>query len=156
MALLKLKMEVDATPESNYMKQSPSLEANSHSAHQEIPCPLQDLKVHYHIHKSLQMAPLLGLMNPVQTLPLYFFIIHFNIILPSMPRLPKWSLPLHFLFILFILYLTTLFQYLRLYSIEVRGKPAASAQFLLNSDSSAEPSSSKAGDTWVRNMAAEF
>jgi hypothetical protein len=29
------------------------------------------------------------------------------------------------------------FQYLRLYSVDVGGKPAASAQFLLNPDSSA-------------------
>jgi hypothetical protein len=30
-----------------------------------------------------------------------------------------------------------LFQYLRLYSVDVGGKPAASTQFLLNPDSSA-------------------
>jgi hypothetical protein len=34
------------------MIQSPSLEANSPSASLEIPCLLQDLKVHYHVHKS--------------------------------------------------------------------------------------------------------
>jgi hypothetical protein len=32
---------------------------------------------------------------------------------------------------------TFIFQYLKLYSIDVGGKPAASAQFLLNPDSSA-------------------
>jgi hypothetical protein len=37
---------------------------------------------------------------------------------------------------LFIVYLTTLFLYLRLFSIDVGGKPAASAQFLQNPDSS--------------------
>jgi len=34
------------------MKQSPSSEANSHAASQEIPCLIWNLKVHYHVHKS--------------------------------------------------------------------------------------------------------
>jgi hypothetical protein len=38
---------------------------------------------------------------------------------------------------LFGVYLTTLFQYLIRYSVDVGGKPAVSAQFLLNPDSSA-------------------
>jgi hypothetical protein len=38
---------------------------------------------------------------------------------------------------LFVVYLTTLFQYLRQNSVDVGGKPTASAQFLLNPDSSA-------------------
>jgi hypothetical protein len=41
----------------------------------------------------------------------------------------------------------------------VGGKPAASAQFILNRDLSvtaARVSSSEAGETWVRNMTAEF
>jgi hypothetical protein len=41
------------------------------------------------------------------------------------------------LLLLFIVYLTTLFQYLRPNSVDEGGKPAASAQFLLNPDSSA-------------------
>jgi hypothetical protein len=36
---------------------------------------------------------------------------------------------------LFVVYLTTLFQNLRRNSVDVGGKPAASAQFLLNPDS---------------------
>jgi hypothetical protein len=38
----------------------------------------------------------------------------------------------------------------------VGGKPAASAQFLLNPDSSARAIYSEAGETWVNNLAAEF
>jgi hypothetical protein len=41
------------------------------------------------------------------------------------------------LLLLFIVYLTTLFQYLRQNSVDVGDKPAASAQFLLNPDLSA-------------------
>jgi hypothetical protein len=37
----------------------------------------------------------------------------------------------------YLVYLTMLFQYLRLYSVKVGGQPAASEQFLLNPDSSA-------------------
>jgi hypothetical protein len=39
---------------------------------------------------------------------------------------------------LFVVYLTTLFKYLRLYRVDVGGKPAAFAQFLLNPDSPAK------------------
>jgi hypothetical protein len=47
--------------------------------------------------------------------------------------MPKGRIYFH----LFIVYLKILFQYLRPYSVNVGGKPAASAQFLLNPDSSA-------------------
>jgi hypothetical protein len=47
------------------------------------------------------------------------------------------GLSLRLFICLFIVYLTTLFQFLRQYSVDVGGKPAASAQFVLNPDSSA-------------------
>jgi len=34
-----------------YMELNPSWETNSHSACQESPCLLSNLKVHYHVHK---------------------------------------------------------------------------------------------------------
>jgi hypothetical protein len=48
------------------MEQS-SWEANSHSASQEIPCLLQDLKIHYQVHKSPPLVPTENQMNSVQT-----------------------------------------------------------------------------------------
>jgi hypothetical protein len=48
------------------MGQSPSWEANSHSASQEISRPLWDQKVHNRVHKSPLLAPVQSHMNPEQ------------------------------------------------------------------------------------------
>jgi len=42
------------------MDQSPSLEPNSRSASQEIPCCVWNLEVYYRIHNSLSLAPILS------------------------------------------------------------------------------------------------
>jgi len=47
-------------------------------------------------HSSLPLVPLLNEINPVPTLPTYFFKIHFNIILPSMPMSSKCSFTFRF------------------------------------------------------------
>ena len=71
-------------------EQSPSWEANSSSASQEIPRILWIRYVHYLLHKILPFARVQSHINSIHAL-LIFFKIHSNIILTSMPRSSKWS-----------------------------------------------------------------
>jgi hypothetical protein len=64
---------------------SPSLEANSSSASQEIPHILWNLKIHDRVHNSLPLIPTFSQINPVHSVPSYFFKTHFNIMLPYTP-----------------------------------------------------------------------
>jgi hypothetical protein len=57
--------------------------ANSHSASQENLQLLQNPKVHYCVHKSLLLVPILSEMHPIHTMPPYYPKIHSNIIFPS-------------------------------------------------------------------------
>jgi len=66
----------------NSIEQSPSWEANSHSASQETTCFFWNPKVHYCVHKGLPLAPVLDHMHPVHTLPPYFPTIHQIFALP--------------------------------------------------------------------------
>jgi hypothetical protein len=77
----------------NSMEQSPSWGPNNRSASQEILCLLWNLKVHYCVHKSLSLSPILIQMNPVHTLPSYFSKIHSNFILLSTPKSSKCLFP---------------------------------------------------------------
>ena len=75
------------------MVQSPSLEANWFAASQEIPHILWNPKVLYRTHKRPPPVPILGQPNPVQIPTSHLLEIHPNIIHPSTPRSPQWSLP---------------------------------------------------------------
>ena len=76
--------------------QGPSWEANWLAASQEIPRILWNPKVHYRTHKRLPPVPILGQPNSVHIPTSCLLEIHPNIIHPSTPRSPQWSLSLRF------------------------------------------------------------
>jgi len=78
------------------MVQSPSWEANWFAASQENPRILWNPKVHYRTHKRPPPVPVLGQPNPVHIPTSHLLEIHPNIIHPSTPRSPQWSLSLQF------------------------------------------------------------
>ena len=77
----------------NSMEQSPPRGANRSAANHEINYILRNSKLHYLAHKSTPTLHILSQMNKVQGLSLYFFPIHFNIILPSSPTSYKRLYP---------------------------------------------------------------
>jgi len=78
------------------MVQSPSQEANWFAASQEIPRISRNPKVHYRTHKRPPPVPILGQPNPVHIPTSHLLEIRPNIIHPSTPRYPQWSLSLRF------------------------------------------------------------
>ena len=76
--------------------QSPSWGANWFAASQEIPRILWNPKVPYRTHKRPPPDPILGQANPVHIPTSHLLEIHPNIIHPSTPRSPQWSLSLRF------------------------------------------------------------
>ena len=78
------------------MVQSPSWAANWFAASQEIPYISRNPKVHYRTHKRPPPVSILGQPNPVHIPTSHLLEIHPNIINPSTPRSPQWSLSLQF------------------------------------------------------------
>jgi hypothetical protein len=76
------------------MEQSPSWEASRFSASQAISWILWKPKFHYRLDKCSPLIPLLNQINPVHDPTSCLLRIHLNIILPSTPPFPKWSLSL--------------------------------------------------------------
>ena len=78
------------------MVQSPSWEANWFAASQEIPRISRSPKVHYRTHKRPPTVSILAQPNPIHIPASHLLEIHPNIIHPSTPRSPQWSLSLRF------------------------------------------------------------
>jgi hypothetical protein len=78
----------------NYIENSHFSEASSHLASQNIPRLLWNPKSHYRVQKASQWSLSIG--RWIQSTPSHFFMIHFNIILPSTCRSSKLSLPFRF------------------------------------------------------------
>ena len=76
--------------------QSPSWKANWFAASQEIPHISRNPRVHYRTHKRPPSISILGQPNPVHIPTSHLLEIHPNIIHPSTPRSPQWSLSLRF------------------------------------------------------------
>ena len=62
----------------------------------KFPAFLCNPKVHYRTHKRPPPVPILGQPNPFHIPTSHLLQIHPNIIHPSMPRSPQWSLSLWF------------------------------------------------------------
>jgi len=67
----------------NSMEQSTSWEANSHSASQEIPHLLWNLKVHCYVHKGLQLTPSHPVsLRSILVLPSHLYVLVFQVVSP--------------------------------------------------------------------------
>jgi hypothetical protein len=80
------EQQVYETTTTNSIQKSPSSEANSSSANQEIPYILRNLKVHYRIQKSPTPVPIPSQISTVHGSQSHFLKIRFKIILTSTPR----------------------------------------------------------------------
>jgi hypothetical protein len=75
---------------------SPSWEAASRSATQELPSILWNPKIDHRVHKSSPLVPKLNHSDTVQTIPSHLSKIYFNIVRPSVLGLPSGLFPSDF------------------------------------------------------------
>jgi hypothetical protein len=79
-----------------FFKKGNQLHWGQLAAGQEIRRLLRNQNARCRFHKSPPLAPILCQMNAIHILTPYFPKIHFNITLPSTPRISMWSLPVRF------------------------------------------------------------
>ena len=96
MLKLTLKLTLKFSLLTYSMVHSPSWEANWFTASQEIPRISRNPKVHYRTHKRPPPVSIVGPSNPVHIPTSHLLEIRPNIIHPSTPRSPQWSLSLRF------------------------------------------------------------
>jgi hypothetical protein len=58
----------------------------------KYPAFLYNPKIHFHVHKSPPLDPILSQPNPVRPIDPYLPKVHFKVILPPTPRSSQWSL----------------------------------------------------------------
>jgi len=80
----------------NTTKKSSSCKTKKSSTTQGILYIMMNLEIHCYIHNSRPPLSILKQSDTVLATSSHFLKIHFNIILPSMPRSSKWSLSTRF------------------------------------------------------------